>query len=113
MALLATQTISYAGIAETLVAAAGGGDEFTPEEGQFIKVVNGGGGSINVTIVTPGTFKGQAIADIVVAVPNGAHRLIRVTPPELFANPADGKGDITYSGVTSVTVGVFALDRTL
>ena len=109
MAVLATQTITRAGIAETLSAAAGGGDEFTPGDGVYIKVANGGGSSITVTVPTPRDVRGQAIADLAVSVPNGSHRLIGPLPTHDYANPTDGKGDITYSGVTSVTVGVFEL----
>jgi hypothetical protein len=107
MALLATQSVGYAGVTPSLAAAAGGGDTFTPAPNLFLEVNNAGGGSITVTVVTPQTSRGQAIADLSVSVTNGQRRFIRISPAEFFADATTGLGNITYSGVTSVTVGVF------
>lgn len=107
MALLATQSVSYAGLNPVYSAAAGGGDTFTPGPNLELEVVNGGGAPITVTVVTPGTSRGQAIADLSVVVTNAERRKIRVSPAEFFADPTTGLGSITYSGVTTVTVGVF------
>lgn len=107
MALLSTTAVTYAGVTPTLAAAAGGGDTFTPGPNLFLFVTNGGGSPITVTVVTPGTARGQAISDLSVSVTNGQSRLIRISPADFFADPSTGVGNITYSGVTSVTVGVF------
>lgn len=107
MALLATQSITYTGLTPAMASAAGGGDTFTPTNNQFLEVVNGGGGSITVTVSTPATYRGLAVADLSVSVTNGQRRFIRLGPPDAVMDPTTGLGSITYSGVTSVTVGVF------
>lgn len=110
MADLATQNISRAGIVPSFSAAAGGGDKFIPDEDTYIEAINGSGGAITVTIATPKTVDGEAIADRAVSVAAGARRKIGPFPKSLFADPADsGKAAITYSGVTSLTIGVFKL----
>ena len=108
MAVLAVQQIATSGLNPAFVAAAGGGDEFPNIGREFLEVINGGGGSINVTLVTTGTVDGEPIADRVVAVPNGERRRIGPFPTGTY-NAADGNVDVSYSGVTSVTVGVFRL----
>lgn len=110
MANLATQNITRAGLTSALVAAAGGGDTFTPDDRTFLYIKNGGGGAITVTIVTPAVaIPDVAIADTAVSVGAGSERMIGPFPPPYYADPADGLADITYSGVTSVTVGIFKL----
>jgi hypothetical protein len=109
MAALATQAIVPGGVGPTYAAAAGGGDTFTPDKDTFIHVKNGGGSGITVTIAVPGTERyGVATADAAVTVPNGGERMIGPFPAEIFADSAlTGAAAITYSGVTSVTIGVF------
>lgn len=110
MATLAVQEVTRAGVALTLAAAAGGGDKFAPSDRTWLRVTNGGAGAITVTIVTPNTLISDvAITDVAVSVGAGATREIGPFPYEHFANSADGLADITYSGVTSVTVGAFKL----
>lgn len=111
MANLATQVITRAGLASTFTAAAAGGDTFTPDHEVYLYVANEGGGSITVTVATPGLYRGLAVADNVVTVPAGTHRMLGPYPPEHFADPTDGLADVTYSGVTTVTVGVFKLNQ--
>lgn len=110
MATLPTQTISRAGIAETLVAAAGGGDAMEAGSGMALKVVNGGGGSITVTIAIPAGASGYpdtAYTNTVVTVPAGATRWIGPIRADQYRDPTTGLATITYSGVTTVTVGAF------
>lgn len=110
MAVLNPQKITRAGLNPSYAAAGAGGDEFIPDKDTYLHVKNGSGGSLNVTIVTPReAFDGAAIADTVVAVPASGERLIGPFPAEHYASPADGKADITYSGVTSLTVAVLKL----
>lgn len=79
-----------------------------PGDGDVILyVANGSGGSINVTIVTPGTQDGQAISDRVVAVGAGATKLIGPFPPRTYTDEADGLVDVDFSSVSSVTVQAF------
>lgn len=110
MATLTTQNVTRLGIAESLTAAAGGGDACETGQDMALKVVNGGGSSINVTLAIPASA--SAIPNVpytsaVVAVPNGSHRWIKVGPE--MRDPTTGLCTITYSGVTSVTVGAFRL----
>lgn len=105
MATVATQQISLAGLAATYSAASAGGDEFTPGDGVFLHVKNGSGGAVTVTVVTPGTVVGQAIADVANSVAAGGEEFLGPFPAQHFAG-ADGKADITWSATTSVTFAV-------
>jgi hypothetical protein len=110
MANLATQTINRAGLEPAYSNAAGGGDTFAPADDVLLHVKNGGGAPITVTIDTPHqAFDGAEIEDIEVAIPAGEERLIGPFPANHFADPADGRAHVAYSGVTSVTVGVLKL----
>lgn len=107
MALLATQNVTRAGLAPAYSAAAAGGDEFTPSKDTILHVKNGHTAAQTVTVVTPKqTEYGADIADTAVSVPAGSERLVGPFPYQHYANPADGKADITYSGVTALTVAV-------
>lgn len=106
MAALSAQTLDADGTAVTLAAAAGGGDTFNNDGGQAIFVVfNGGGSPITVTFdsrVTPGP--GEAQQDRAQAVAAGERRYF--TKIENAFSDDDGTVHVSYSGVTSVTVGV-------
>ena len=105
MAVLSIQTVTRAGIAPTYAAAAAGGDKFAPDIDTVLHVKNASAGALTVTVVTPRqTSYGSDIADVAVSVPAAGERLIGPFPTEHFAGTADGLADITYSGVTSLTV---------
>ncbi len=107
MALLATQKVVRTGLAPAYSAAAGGGDTFVPGQSVMAHIKNGSGAAITVTIVTPGSTSGQAIADVSVSVPaTTGDRMIGPLPGSLFTDPATGVGNITYSGVTTLTVAI-------
>lgn len=108
MATRATQQVTRTGIAATYNAAASG-DKFRPDERTMLHVVNGDSSSHTITIVTPGTVNGLAIADLVVTVPNGASRMIGPFPAGTFAASADGLASITWSATTSMTWAVLRL----
>ena len=110
MADLTKQKILESGLAPTMVAAAGGGDAITKNVGNvFFMVVNGGAGSINVTATVQNAdldsdSHGEIIkGDRVVAVGVGETKLIGPFARGAF-NDINGKVQITYSGVTSLTV---------
>jgi hypothetical protein len=112
VANLATQVITLAGIVPTYSAASGGGDTFTPGDDVIVHVKNGGGSPVTVTVVTPNTAAGGlAISDDVVTVAAGSERVMGPFPKQNFSRSSDGLGDITYSGVTSVTVAVLDARR--
>jgi hypothetical protein len=84
-------------------------DEF-PNDGKcYLHVKNGGGSSINVTINDPNSASPPSAtafnADVVVAVANGAEKIIGPFPPHRF-NAEDGNVDVAYSATTSVTAAV-------
>lgn len=112
MAVLSVQKIVPAGLVASLVAAAGGGDSWQNTGREFLRVANGGVGSINVTIAAQaGACRPYGVTtaahDIVVAVANGVTKDIGPIDPGAY-NDSNGRAQIAYSGVTSVTVGVFA-----
>ena len=113
MATLTVQNVNRVGLAPTYAAATGGGDKFAPTDRTWLHVKNASAGAITVTIVTPGTaLPDVGIADVAVSVPaTTGERLIGPFPYEFFANPADGLADITYSGVTSLTVAAVKLTQ--
>lgn len=111
MAAIAPVTPSLAGVLNGSVSAAGGGDSVANPKGNIIlRVTNGGGGSINVTVAAgpnptrpaDGTFPAMTLANVVVAVAAGATRYIGPFPPAF--NDNSGNLQVTYSGVTSVSV---------
>lgn len=112
MATLAKQTILPAGLNPTFAAAAGGGDKVQAGPAVFLVVKNGGGAPITVTIDDPTSVSpagAQAFnPDLSVSVTNAQERWIGPLT-DRFTNPADGLVAWTYSGVTTVTVGVFQL----
>ena len=112
MATLTVQEITRAGTTVTLAAAAGGGDKLPPGPTTCLKVTNGGGGAITVTIATPNTVADSITqGDLSVSVGAGVTKDIGPLPEQWFANAADGLADVTYSGVTSVTVGAWKLKQ--
>jgi hypothetical protein len=92
-----------------LVAAAGGGDAFLPSATTFVRINNGGGSPITPTFATPGTVGGNAIADGGGSVTNAQSRMFGPFPADQYMDPTTSLCTLTYSGVTSVTVGVFKL----
>jgi hypothetical protein len=78
---ITAQQITRTGLTETLEAANVDGNKFANDGVMFLHVVNGAGAPINVTIQTPGTVDGLAIAEQVVAVTNAQARLIGPFPP--------------------------------
>jgi hypothetical protein len=101
VALLTTQTIAATGLTPAYASASGGGDTVRVVRNLFLHVKNGGGSSITVTLATPGTVDGLAIADRAVTVANGAESMIPITD---VYRASSGLASISYSGVTSVTV---------
>lgn len=107
MATLTTQSLLVAGTDLNLVAAAGGGDKVAP--GSTLVVRNGSGSSITVTVTVPGNTKyGVANPAFTKVVAAGATTLLGPLPSDL-ANPSDGLVAITYSAVTTVTVGAVSI----
>lgn len=104
MASLSAQRIALAGTSPTYSAAAAGGDNAPIGDGLALHVYNGGGASITVTIVTPGTIDGLSVGDAALSVPAASHGVIPLR--YVYRDPVTGRANITYSGVTSVNVAV-------
>ncbi|MET9999832.1 hypothetical protein ABZ069_23160 [Streptomyces microflavus] len=107
MAALTAQPVPTAGLTPTYAAAAGGGDTAPIGTNLLLHVINGGGAPVTLTIVTPGTADGLAIADTAKAIAAGASAFVPLRP--VYRNPVTGRAALTYSGVTSVTVAVLQL----
>jgi hypothetical protein len=114
VATLTTQIITRAGTVITPVAAAGGGDAMAVGSGMILRVVNGGGSPITVTLNIPAarTYEPNvAITSPAVVVTNGTTRDIGPVDAATFADTVTGLLSITYSGVTSVTVAAIQLSQ--
>lgn len=104
---LASQQVVTSGLEATYTAANADGHMFPPGEVRMLHVKNGGGSSIDVTIKSGYKRDGLALADQVVAVPNGEDRFIGPFDRETYAQRSGtdrGKVYVDFSAVTSVTV---------
>lgn len=109
MATLAVQAAAASGVALSTVAAAGGGDVFSNNGKTVLFVNNGGGGSITVTITPQNTLPGgYALANVAVTLTAGQAKYLGTYDPQYFNN-SNGQVAVTYSGVTSVTVGALSV----
>lgn len=93
-------------VAAQAVAAAALGDSALTGPGRFLYVANGDASAKTITVATPGTVKGLAVADASLVVAAGDHAIIPLT--DVYRG-ATGRAAITYSAVTSVTVASFEL----
>lgn len=103
----AAQQITRAGLNVALTAPSADGD-IVPPGNVALRVANGSGASVTVTVQTPGTVGGLAIADLTVTVPAAGTRDIGPFPASLFAQNTDAVVGprmvlVDYSAVASVT----------
>lgn len=104
MATLSAQRLSTAGTAPTYAAASAGGDTAPIGSGLVLHVMNGSASSVTVTVATPGTLDGLAIADVALAIPAGDSGFVPLA--NVFRDPVTGRAAITYSATTTVEVAV-------
>ena len=103
MALLANQTVTAGGVKLTLSAGAASQTVDCSNKMTFFRVVNGSGGSINVTRATDATdADGNTITDPVTAVPNGETWDFWLNP-----NTLGSIAEVALSGTSSVTVAAY------
>jgi hypothetical protein len=103
---LSVTPLSRNGITDTLSAANTDGHTIVnTADNMWIEVLNGSGGSINVTIETIQTIDGLAVADRVVAVGAGVRKKIGPFPRTNYGSTVT----VTFSDVTTVTIGAFSL----
>lgn len=107
MATYTVQTVTRSGITPTKNAVASS-DNFVNDGRTVLHVTNGSGGSLTVTIVTPNTSDGLAVADRTVTIPNGEERVIGPFPRTVY-NDGDGKVTVQFSATTSVTCQVLSV----
>jgi hypothetical protein len=109
IALNAAQLVSDAGLAPPVVQVPTAVDTYTfPNDGKTLLYIEHGAGASNVTIITPGTVRGKAIADAVVALAISGRTLVGPFPPDLY-NDASGLVTISFSEVTGAGVAVVRL----
>ena len=102
MATYTVQTVTRSGITPTKNAVSAS-DDFVNDGLTVLHVTNGSGGSLTVTIVTPGTSDGLAVADRTVTIPNGEERVIGPFLRAIYSATATGKVTVQFSATTSVT----------
>jgi hypothetical protein len=76
----------------------------------YIEVLNGSGSSITVTIQTPATAGGLAIADRTVSIGAGVRQKISLEDRDLYVRD-DGTIYVDFSAVTTVTCGAFKISK--
>ncbi len=110
MALIAKQTIGLTGAIPTY-AAVNAADTFNPGSNVFLHVKNTSGATPStVTITTPGSISGLAVAEITTVVGTASEKMIGPLPGSLVARSSDGLGDVAFSSTSLVTVAALELD---
>jgi len=111
MAALTVQGIALGGAQKaTLVAATAGGDTAVNEGKTFLEVNNADVSSTNVTISGQQDLPLSTSADKVVAVAASTTKLIGPFPVGNYNRETDESIVISYSSVTSLTVGAFTVN---
>lgn len=108
MAQLSPQEMPWNGFAPSLTAASSGGDEAPVGSNLFLYVTNTDSVAHTVTVSTPSTAHGAAIAEAQPSVAAGDVHLL----PLLFAlyrDPSTGRASITYDSPTGVMLAVVKL----
>lgn len=105
---LTVQQIVKTGLTESLAAANADGS-YVPNDGRTFLHVKNSGSQITLTVETPGTVDGNAIADLAVVIPaTSGDKMIGPFPPGTY-NQADDTIKITFSSVSGVTIGALRL----
>jgi hypothetical protein len=106
---LSYQQVVRTGLETTYAAVdATNGNRFINDGRMFLHVKNGHTSPITVTIATPGTVDGLAVADQAVVVTNAEERMIGPFPPGIY-NDGSGYVQITYSLGTAMTIALLRL----
>lgn len=115
MATLTKTTPALSGTTPSSNNASSADQVANPKGKTYVRVINGGGGSINCTVVAQsttrsadGTFPSMTLSNQVVAVGAGVTKVIGPIPPAFV----DGSGytQLQFSGTTSVTVEAWDAD---
>ena len=100
---LTVQDIVRAGLSPSYTAAIADGHSFANNGRVFAHIKNGDAAEKTITIQTPGTVDGLAVADRTVTIPASEERMIGPFAPAQY-NQGNGTVYLDYSAVTSVTV---------
>ena len=92
----------------TQAAADVAGDDFVTTGAEAVLIENGSASPITVTVVTPATVDGLAVADREIIIPAGEMHLCGPWPRGVYGD-ANHKVSLTYSDVTSLTVAVLRI----
>jgi hypothetical protein len=106
MATYSPQAPDDHGLAANYNAAAGGGDRVPP--GVLLHIKNTNAAVLTVTLTTPGTVAGDlAIPDRTFTVPaTTGERFARLTPYDVYRDPADGLVGLGWSVTSGVSFAV-------
>jgi len=102
------QQVVRTGLEQTYAAAVADGEKFSNDGRMFLHVKNGAAAPITVTVQTPGTVDGLAVAEQVITVTNAEERMIGPFPPGIY-NQSDGMVYVDYSSVTTITKALLRL----
>ncbi len=109
MATKSVQTIIYAGI-EGVYTQCATADKVLAGAATFLHFKNGSGAPITVTVATPGTVDGLAIADPTAIVAAGGERFVGPLAVGTFGDADDARlVALSYSDVTSLTFAALTL----
>lgn len=112
MAVLTVHTADRAGtmgdMVANQVACAGGGDSFPNTGSQFVVITNGSGAPITLSEVIQAAIDGQTPSPRTVSLAAGKTYILGPYPIATY-NDGNARMNFTYSGVTSLTIGVFQL----
>lgn len=108
MAALDYQQATVTGTTLTMAAAGASGDTIPVSGNGCLIVHNGDAAPKTVTVVVPGSQYGQARPDITKVIAAGGYAVFGPFPSDL-GDPTDRLVDVTYSAVTSVTVGAISI----
>lgn len=81
------------------------GSNYLPGSGRLLVFRNAGAGAVNVTLVTPGTVDGNAVADKVISVPNGSVPFY-VSLGEAGGYRSPITGEVDFTAATAIDVAV-------
>lgn len=112
--VLTKQAIVQAGLTPSLAAANVDGHYFEGSGTVYLEVKNASAGAIDVTVQTPATVAGLAVAELVVSIPaTTGQKKIGPFMPRAFNRPAGGSDAglvyVDFSAVASVTCGLFGI----
>lgn len=108
---LSREDVARSGLAATYTSAIADGHQFANDGRTFIHVKNTSGGTVDVTVQTPGTVHGLAVEELVVTVPaTTGDVMIGPFPPGVFNQPSDSPYVyVDYESTSGVTIAVLHL----